>query len=365
MVEMEKDKEDKHRVRRWYVAKGIDTDDTTGKQDDDSRDMDTDQQGQQARAKASDVQMAGASSSSAGAAGIAQQGTDVDKRDRAELEDPGGKKHKTTDKSWEDLAKRIKVKCLNLCDTNVNDDRDKHDILNKFIDRNPIFTITSAIQPETIRHELRKQQHDNMKYFIEVNGKEITTNSTLTLSMLKVKGIIKEFKVKDGCCSALVRDDADGKAVETAINQGMKMQMEADQKQLFVCEVNGSDLNDESIVEAKESADRCHEAEDHAHMTTTTNHMTTNDDAGSTLRNGESSEGRVNDDFAWDDVNNCQLDASRVREARKAEMDYFKKMQVYKKVPIQRCKDLTGKMPIKVRWIDTNKQDEANPKYRS
>ena len=29
------------------------------------------------------------------------------------------------------------------------------------------------------------------------------------------------------------------------------------------------------------------------------------------------------------------------------------------------CEDVTGKMPIKVSWIDTNKQDEANPKYRS
>ena len=46
-------------------------------------------------------------------------------------------------------------------------------------------------------------------------------------------------------------------------------------------------------------------------------------------------------------------------------MEYFRKMKVYKKVPTQRCKDLTGKMPIKVRWVDTNKQDEANPKYRS
>ena len=26
---------------------------------------------------------------------------------------------------------------------------------------------------------------------------------------------------------------------------------------------------------------------------------------------------------------------------------------------------MTGKMPIKVRWVDTNKQDEINPKYRS
>ena len=47
-------------------------------------------------------------------------------------------------------------------------------------------------------------------------------------------------------------------------------------------------------------------------------------------------------------------------------MSYFKKkMEVHKKVPIPKCKDDTGKMPTKVRWVDTNKQDEIRPKYRS
>lgn len=40
-------------------------------------------------------------------------------------------------------------------------------------------------------------------------------------------------------------------------------------------------------------------------------------------------------------------------------------MKVYTKFPFQRCKDMTGKPPIQVRWIDTNKQDEINPKCRS
>ena len=38
------------------------------------------------------------------------------------------------------------------------------------------------------------------------------------------------------------------------------------------------------------------------------------------------------DDFAGDDVNNSKLDPARVREERKAEMEYFQKMQVYKEV---------------------------------
>ena len=40
-------------------------------------------------------------------------------------------------------------------------------------------------------------------------------------------------------------------------------------------------------------------------------------------------------------------------------------MKLYDKVPIKECINKTGKQPIAVRWIDVNKQDEANPLYRS
>eukprot|EP00973_Karenia_brevis_P003705 512331-Karenia_brevis.AAC.1 len=40
-------------------------------------------------------------------------------------------------------------------------------------------------------------------------------------------------------------------------------------------------------------------------------------------------------------------------------------MRVYKKVPISKCYQVTGKAPIGVRWVDVNKQDDINPKYRS
>ena len=36
-----------------------------------------------------------------------------------------------------------------------------------------------------------------------------------------------------------------------------------------------------------------------------------------------------------------------------------------KNIGIQRYKDEAGKLPINVRWVDTNEQDESNPKYRS
>eukprot|EP00973_Karenia_brevis_P046223 6408888-Karenia_brevis.AAC.1 len=40
-------------------------------------------------------------------------------------------------------------------------------------------------------------------------------------------------------------------------------------------------------------------------------------------------------------------------------------MQVYRKVSLSKCWETTGKKPIGVRWVDVNKQDDVNPKYRS
>ena len=68
---------------------------------------------------------------------------------------------------------------------------------------------------------------------------------------------------------------------------------------------------------------------------------------------------------AWDDVTGAWLNLRMVEEARNAEMEYFKRMKVYRKVPLSKCIQLTGKRPIGVRWADVNKQDETNPKYES
>ena len=64
---------------------------------------------------------------------------------------------------------------------------------------------------------------------------------------------------------------------------------------------------------------------------------------------------------AWGDVKNVWLDPSKVREARKEEMEFVRKMKVYDKVPRSEC---PGK-PIPVRWVDTNKCTEGDPNYRS
>ena len=68
---------------------------------------------------------------------------------------------------------------------------------------------------------------------------------------------------------------------------------------------------------------------------------------------------------AWDDVSGAELDPAAVKKARKEEIEYVRKMNLYTKVPTTECLHKTGKRPIAVRWIDVNKGDHINPNYRS
>lgn len=75
-------------------------------------------------------------------------------------------------------------------------------------------------------------------------------------------------------------------------------------------------------------------------------------------------DGDATDETAWGDANDRELDPVRVRQVREAEMSFFKRTHVYEEVSRHTCRDMTGREPIKARWVDTNTQDEANPKYR-
>ena len=68
---------------------------------------------------------------------------------------------------------------------------------------------------------------------------------------------------------------------------------------------------------------------------------------------------------AWDDVHDMStLKAELVLEARRTEMSYLRKMQVYDGVPRDTIWQTRGEL-IDNRCIDTSKIDESSPEYRS
>ena len=76
------------------------------------------------------------------------------------------------------------------------------------------------------------------------------------------------------------------------------------------------------------------------------------------------SPGRCNLAFV-DSVTGQALDPTLVAAARALELEYFESKQVWEKRPYSEAMARTGKRPISVRWIDTNKGDEDQPNYRS
>ena len=71
------------------------------------------------------------------------------------------------------------------------------------------------------------------------------------------------------------------------------------------------------------------------------------------------------DECAVDDQSGGVLDPGLVKAACRCEIDYFRSMGVYEKVPIKECWDVTGADPISVRCVDINKSDTLCPNYRS
>ncbi len=84
-----------------------------------------------------------------------------------------------------------------------------------------------------------------------------------------------------------VADGTEARAVEGAVNRGMRMQQDIDAKQLSRCEVTCPTVADEDVETVMESATASHEP-----------------------------EAQVDQEVTWDDVNSCQLDLAMFREAR-------------------------------------------------
>ena len=69
-------------------------------------------------------------------------------------------------------------------------------------------------------------------------------------------------------------------------------------------------------------------------------------------------------DEAWDDVNAKVLDATKVREGRREEICYMKQRSIWDEVDVKNCWEKTGKGPLTVKWVDTNKGSDEVPIIR-
>ena len=68
---------------------------------------------------------------------------------------------------------------------------------------------------------------------------------------------------------------------------------------------------------------------------------------------------------AFDDVKGGELPVDLVKKARAVEMEFVKEREIYEYRPVSECIKKTGKPPVGVKWVDTNKGDDEQPLVRS
>ena len=73
----------------------------------------------------------------------------------------------------------------------------------------------------------------------------------------------------------------------------------------------------------------------------------------------------VDEDWAWDDVRDKPIDVKKVQEARMEEINYMKSKGIWTEVDVSECRPKTGRSPVTVRWVYTNKGSEQQPIIRS
>ncbi len=66
----------------------------------------------------------------------------------------------------------------------------------------------------------------------------------------------------------------------------------------------------------------------------------------------------------YDAISGEVLDGELSKKAREAEMETFKKLEVYEKVPLEECWKVTGRAPVGAKGVDTNNGDKEKPEYR-
>ena len=67
----------------------------------------------------------------------------------------------------------------------------------------------------------------------------------------------------------------------------------------------------------------------------------------------------------YDAITGTPLPKEEVLKARKEELSWVHKQQIYVSVPLEECYQVTGKKPITLKWLDRNKGDQQRPNFRS
>ena len=78
-------------------------------------------------------------------------------------------------------------------------------------------------------------------------------------------------------------------------------------------------------------------------------------------KGGPGKDLELDEDWVWDDVDDKELDVTKVREAKKEEISYMKPPGTWSDVDENQCRRMTEEPLVNVKWVDTDQKTEREP----
>lgn len=236
-----KDREDRHRVRRSFVAKGIDPGPEDEYGDNANLKRKSERRGgedKDSTAWRTQRQRTGGSSGPRHCVGGAVMKYSDDQSNSTLREKRPSHDH---DDQMGD-SKKGRVMCVNLAMEEINN-FSREDIVNRCLRSKPNSIVLDSRIETCTSDGICQNQQLCMKYFVRIDGQCIEANSPQVIAQMITDGIARDGEARNECGKYLVRQRVHPAEAAGSLMKAMEKQLEYGEKELFLCDVQGREVD--------------------------------------------------------------------------------------------------------------------------
>lgn len=245
---MREDKEDKHRVRRWCVEKGIGERDNVKPKSDEQDKMQVERDSSQGGLNTP-------SSSSGSSSSIAKRYNEVNdeggfKRNRT---DGANKKPEIGDSVGDDKC-AARLQCLSFAGQRSISEEATH-LIQQYQESRPDLVIFDSGTHEELMEKVKKCQAENMRCYNSINGSKTTTHSGHVVAECRIHKVPCN---DSGINSTIVQPTKLQSKLFAIVFGAIFSELKMDELHAFSCEVDEGHVDQAQIEESMKGARHCH-----------------------------------------------------------------------------------------------------------
>lgn len=124
-------------------------------------------------------------------------------------------------------------------------------LVSEYHENKPEFVIFDSNTNEDVLQKVGNRQMGNLRYSAKVDEDDIIRNSVQVPAMMKSRGLMESVAHKKNVCTVRIMNGCEKELVAASMVDAMEEQLKTDMMQLFLCEVDNSDICDGRNREAR------------------------------------------------------------------------------------------------------------------